>query len=149
MKGLFHTVTPWHSAHAYVSAAVLLQDDLGRISIHFRDDFENVLARGTWGYFSGGVKDSETLTDAAIRELYEETGIHAGADELKPIAKAYCNETPEGAHHYIFLLERCVKSSDICLNEGAGFAFIHKDQIDSFTLQPVVHRVLKYYFKVT
>lgn len=37
----------------------------------------------SWGLPVGKVEDNETDTDAAIRELFEETGYHATPDELE------------------------------------------------------------------
>ena len=141
----FHTVDPWEETHSFVAAAILLKDIHGRICIHFRDDFAHVIARGKWGYFAGAVEANESLRDAALRELHEETGICADAGEMLPLAKGY-SEIGDGAHHYVYLLDRLVVPSDITLCEGAGFAFIHKGQLDKFDLLPITKRVLSYYF---
>ena len=145
MTDLFHTIEPWQEEHIFKAAAIILKDRHARISIHFRDDFDHVFAGGKWGYFAGAVEPGENLEQAAVRELFEETGIRAQANEMRPVAKGF-SETGDGAHHYVYLLDRVVCPSEITLNEGAGFAFIHHGQLDKFDLLPIVKRVLAYYF---
>ena len=112
----FHTVDPWQEDYKFMAAAVLLKDRYGRISIHFRDDFDHVFAHGKWGYFAGAVEPGETIVHAAVRELHEETGIVALESEMQPLARVFSG-TGEGAHHYVYMLDRVIKPSEIALNE--------------------------------
>lgn len=48
----------------------------------------------TWGLPAGGVESSETYKDAAIRELYEETGYNATPKKIK-FVKEYKLALPE------------------------------------------------------
>jgi 8-oxo-dGTP pyrophosphatase MutT (NUDIX family) len=52
------------------SASALVRDDEGRVLLLRRTD------TGTWTLPTGGLKKAETLTQCAIRETLEETGIH-------------------------------------------------------------------------
>ena len=62
------------------ASRVLLCDGLGRILL-FKAQFEG---RGRWFWITpgGGVNDGETHEEAAIRELWEETGVQIDSSEL-------------------------------------------------------------------
>ena len=141
----FHTVDPWQEDYKFMAAAVLLKDRYGCISIHFRDDFDHVFAHGKWGYFAGAVEPGETIVHDAVRALHEETGIVALESEMQPLARVFSG-TGEGAHHYVYMLDRVIKPSEIALNEGAGFAFIHQGQLDKCDLVPATKHILSSYF---
>lgn len=141
----FHTLGPWVNPGSFKAAIVLLTDNYGRVSIQLRDDFEGVKARGLWGYFGGEIEQGETARQAAVRELAEETGIKVSTTALTPFVKTL-SETGENGQHYVFICTQIVEVSKVTVHEGAGFAFIHKDQLDKFDLVPAVRRVLAYYF---
>jgi 8-oxo-dGTP pyrophosphatase MutT (NUDIX family) len=50
-----------------------------------RSDYDDI-EPGKWCLPSGHVENGETHKDAAVRELYEETGIKAGPEELEHLA---------------------------------------------------------------
>ena len=57
-------------------AGVILEDAEGRVLLELRHD------NRCWGYAGGAVEMDEIVEDAARRELFEETGLVAGALEL-------------------------------------------------------------------
>ena len=57
-------------------ASVIVEDEAGRALLELRHD------NGCWGYAGGAVEMDEVVEDAARRELFEETGLVAGALEL-------------------------------------------------------------------
>lgn len=145
MEGDFHTLGPWENPGPFKASIVLLIDTYGRVSIQFRDDFKGVKARGFWGLFGGEIETGETARQAAAREIAEETGLDIPENTLKPFVKTL-SETGENGQHYVFLCTQIVDASKVTLHEGAGFAFIHKDQLEKFDLIPAARRVLAYYF---
>lgn len=57
-------------------AGIILEDAEGRVLLELRHD------NRCWGYAGGAVEMDEIVEDAARRELFEETGLVAGALEL-------------------------------------------------------------------
>lgn len=57
-------------------AGVIVEDARGRVLLELRHD------NGCWGYAGGAVEMDEVVEDAARRELFEETGLVAGALQL-------------------------------------------------------------------
>ena len=61
-----------HRPLLQAGASVLLEDTRGRILLQRRADCH------LWGYHGGAVELDEVVEEAAKRELFEETGLHAG-----------------------------------------------------------------------
>ena len=145
MTNEFYTLGCWDNPDSYKAAIILLTDKLGRASIQFRDDFEGVALGGLWGLFGGEIENGKTARQAAVRELFEETDIVVGQDDLTPFVKTL-SETSGNGQHYVYLCSRIVDVPELSLHEGAGFAYIHHGQLDQFKLVPAAKRVLSYYF---
>jgi 8-oxo-dGTP diphosphatase len=141
----FHTLGAWENPSTFKAAIILMTDEYGRVSIQFRDDFEGINAPGQWGFFGGEIESGETARHAAVRELAEETGIIMPQKSMVPFVKTL-SETGGNGQHYVFVCTETVKVSDLTVHEGAGFAFVNKNQLDKFDLIPASHRVLSYYF---
>ena len=70
-------------------ASVIVENERGEILLQQRSD------NGAWGYPGGAVELYERVEDAARRELFEETGLHAGKMELLGVFSG-----PEMAYTY-------------------------------------------------
>ena len=88
------------------------------IATVFRDDHVLLVRRanppdaGKWGFPGGKVDLGECLQDAAVRELYEETGIRATAQRVFTAVDAFDHDE-EGAvrHHYVLVAVLCAWTS--------------------------------------
>jgi ADP-ribose pyrophosphatase YjhB (NUDIX family) len=60
----------------FIGARGVIRDEQGRIFLIKRAD------NGHWAFPAGGMELGESLTDCAIRETYEETGLKAGRGTL-------------------------------------------------------------------
>ncbi len=65
-----------HTPILQVGASVIVEDNDGKVLLQLRKD------TNTWGYSGGGVELDEVVEDAAVRELFEETGLMAKSLEL-------------------------------------------------------------------
>ena len=65
-----------HRTLMMMGASVIVEDGEGRVLLQRRSD------NGLWGYHGGAVEIDERVEDAARRELFEETGLTAGAMAL-------------------------------------------------------------------
>lgn len=66
---------PKPTQRAHLGANVLITCD-GKLLLEKRRDSD------TWGLIGGGVKNYETELQAAVREIYEETGLRVRAQDL-------------------------------------------------------------------
>lgn len=57
----------------FVGARGVVRDDEGRLLLIRRAD------NGVWAMPAGAMELGESIADCAVREVYEETGLHAGA----------------------------------------------------------------------
>ncbi|MBQ7551458.1 MAG: NUDIX domain-containing protein [Bacteroidales bacterium] len=74
------------SAYKYIQAA-------GGIVINEQDEVLMILRRGKWDFAKGKVEEGEALTDAALREVQEETGISAQIANDSPYSTFHCYDT--------------------------------------------------------
>ncbi|UYV38247.1 NUDIX hydrolase [Rhodobacteraceae bacterium D3-12] len=123
-------------------ASVLAQDVRGRVLMQLRDSDAGLASPGKWGLFGGGVEPGESLDAAARREFHEETGIDIAAEALRPLARFRSQAMASGIVH-VFALDRRVVREDVRLAEGAGFAFLTREQVGHFDLIEAFRTVLQ------
>jgi 8-oxo-dGTP pyrophosphatase MutT (NUDIX family) len=71
--------------HERRAARVLLVDAAGRILLQHCFDPSAPDAGSWWNTLGGGLDEDESADQAAVRELYEETGLRVPAGELGPV----------------------------------------------------------------
>ena len=104
---------------------------------------------GNWCLFGGGIKRGETSKEALSRELENETGYSFDNFELfceDDYKDEYCGKVREG-RHYIYSTEFSGKLSEISINEGGGFAFFSRLELDSVPIVEHDKRTIKRYFE--
>jgi 8-oxo-dGTP pyrophosphatase MutT (NUDIX family) len=69
--------------HTHAAAGVLLLTEDRRLVLQLRDNKPDIHYPGMIATFGGGAEPGETPVDCALRELAEETGIHARAEDLR------------------------------------------------------------------
>ena len=98
------------------AARVLILDEQGRILLVRGHDADNP-ARQWWFTIGGGIDDGETPLQAAVRELFEETGITLSESDLQgPVLKRSAIFDFEAEHvlqHERFYLARVSSSQKL------------------------------------
>jgi 8-oxo-dGTP diphosphatase len=68
---------------------------------------KNELHKGSWGFPGGSVELDESLTDAALRELMEETGVRAEALGSVDVVELRETDSQGRFHHFILVAMQC------------------------------------------
>ena len=78
--------------------------------------------------------------------MEEETGLIIGEADLEPFVR---HVPPQGlpAHHYYYRVTRPIEPSDMQVFEGAGFAFVHHGQYQSYDFLHSARMVLDHLHK--
>ncbi len=116
------------------SVNVAVTDDAGRLLLIRRTD------NGNWALPGGGVDPGESLADAAVREVEEETGIRC---EIDAVVGIYTN--PHHVIHYtsndevrqefsIVLTARAVSGQPTPSNESSAVEWAQVSDLDRYTM---------------
>lgn len=101
---------------------------------------------GIWTAFGGEIKGGESPEEAVKRELKEETGCEIDKVKLLDV-EDYALLDKKGKR-YIFEVVFDKPMSEISLNEGAGFAFFDKSELNHVKIHPLYLETLRKYFKL-
>ena len=137
----FEALGDWSDPGADRAAAVLLEDDHGRVLLQLRDPWPGVLWGGMWACFGGGAEGEETLPEAAVREVAEEIGVALKPQELTPFARVL-SDLPGRRRIYFFIAHLAVPTRALKLDEGAGFGLFEPAQARALTVPPHIAPVI-------
>ncbi|MEV0809210.1 NUDIX domain-containing protein [Micromonospora sp. NPDC050200] len=115
----------WADRLRFVAAGVLLVDPAGRLLLQLRDGHA-AYHPNVWGLPGGQWEPGETVAEAAVWELYEETGLSPDG-ELRLFAR---QELPElgWVKHYSCGATRA-RQEDVVLGEGAAMLFVPAGEV--------------------
>ncbi|MBQ3193731.1 MAG: NUDIX domain-containing protein [Oscillospiraceae bacterium] len=118
--------TPWHPGEYGIVVCVWVYDGRGHLLLTRRAKGKSFA--GTWENSGGAVQAGETSLQAIVRELYEETGIRADAEDFELLD----SDRDRNMFYDHYCLKRRVRLKDIVLQPGetdgamwASFGKIH------------------------
>lgn len=102
----------------------------------------------TWGVPAGKIEAGESPHQAALRELFEETGIKVSSSQVKEIGKLYMQK-PKGAYTYHMFQVHLDKMPEICLSaEHTQYLWAKAHEIDTLQLIGGGRKTLSYYARM-
>src|SRR3954462_534946 len=106
--------------HTHAGAAVFLLTKDRRLILQLRDDKPGVNYPGRIGAFGGSAEHGETPADCALRELAEETGLQAAADDLHRLGAVSMIDPQGNRRASVFFLLRDVDPDALTITEGTA-----------------------------
>ena len=107
---------------------IICRNSKGNILLQFRDSGAPS-APLMWSFFGGRADtDDETELQAIIREAKEELGLDISESDLKLLGDGVHTEE-QTRHIFVFEYVHPITWSDIVVDEGAGAAFLSKEEI--------------------
>ena len=121
------------------AAMLLIVTDDGLL-MHHRDDKPGIANPDCWAGFGGAVEAGETVEEAVIREVKEETGLDIG----DPV---FLTETVDhegdGRLVSLFYIRGHYRPEDIDLQEGAGVGIQRIADLPNLKVTPFVRRAIE------
>jgi 8-oxo-dGTP diphosphatase len=107
-----------HHTHAAAGVFLLTQD--GRLVLQLRDNKPDIHYPGMITAFGGGAEPGETPAECALRELAEETGIRARAEDLQQLGAVSKVDFRGHPTASVFFLLTGVDPDQLVVTEGTA-----------------------------
>jgi uncharacterized protein (TIGR02246 family) len=121
------------------AAMLLIVTEDGGLLLHHRDDKPGIPNPDCWAGFGGAVEDGETVEDAVLREVLEETGLQIANPIF--LTEAMDHEG-DGRTVSLFYIVSGVRPEDIDLHEGAGVGVYQIEDLPGLKMTPFVRRAI-------
>jgi len=113
------------------AALIILYDSGNRILLQHRTEDAKHLP-GYWGFFGGGIREGETPEEAVIRETREELNYELKNPKLFIEQDIRFPDTE--SRIYLFIASFDGDKSSLRLNEGQGWGWFKKDEIENLKM---------------
>ncbi|MEU3449847.1 NUDIX hydrolase [Streptomyces thermolilacinus] len=124
------------------STAVLIVNSDGQYLLHLRDAPKPICDPGTWSLVGGGREPGESLDEAIVREILEETGLvlpevvpYTPTKDRRPYV------TEGGIHVYAARWDGDARALPV--SEGVMFAWFDVAAMEQLTMCPWAHEAIK------
>jgi 8-oxo-dGTP pyrophosphatase MutT (NUDIX family)/ketosteroid isomerase-like protein len=121
------------------AAMLLIVTEDGGLLLHHRDDKPEIPNPDCWAGFGGAVEDGETVEDAVLREVREETGLQIADPIFLTEAVDY---EGDGRTVSLFYIVGGVRPEDIDLQEGTGVGVHRIEDLPNLKITPFVRRAI-------
>jgi 8-oxo-dGTP pyrophosphatase MutT (NUDIX family) len=121
------------------AAMLLIVTEDGGLLLHHRDDKPGIPNPDCWAGFGGAVEEGETVEEAVVREVREETGLQI-TDPIF-LTEAVDHEG-DGRTVSLFYIVGGVRPEDIDLHEGAGIGVHSVADLTGLKITPFVRRTI-------
>lgn len=127
------------------ASIVILINPRNEILLHLRDDIPTIIYPDYWTVPGGQKEGDETPEEAAIREVFEETGF-----DIRSVSLFAQTIDTHGRNELISVYEGRIDKdiSELVLNEGADMQFFPIAKIENMKIIPFVKEVLQKYIEV-